>query len=247
MTKLHLASASFPRRLAVAALVCFAICVCADSAKAVDGSELNASIGLWAPLFPDFQVDSTTDDSDELGGIVELSGHHRFDGYRTSAEGSIFYAEAGDISLFGYEALLRDTWSFQSGDWSAGFGFSQLTFDQSLLNANLESDFRGAKVVGGWETAFGRRPVWIDLGLGLYDMNGTFSRAGQADQIVEEFATTFSVEMKTDVCMWGIAARPSLKAEYISDLASFNNGILSTEEGVVLSAMLELRLANRRR
>lgn len=246
MMKLPPVSTSLPRQLVAAALACLAVCAFAQPASAVDGSELNASVGLWAPLFPDFQVDSTTDDSDEIGALVELSGHHRFDGYRTSAEGSIFYGDAGDISLFGYEALLRDTWSFQSGEWSAGFGFSQLTYDQDLLNANLESDFRGAKVVGGWETAFGRRPLWLDLGLGLYDMNGTFSRPGQADQEVSEFATTFSVEMKTDVCLWGIAARPSLKAEYISDLASFNNGVLATDEGVVLSAMLELRLANRR-
>lgn len=212
----------------------------------VDGSELNASFGLWAPLFPGFQTGGVTDDSDELGGLVELYGHHRFDGYLTSAEGSIFYGDAGDITLFGYEALLRDTWSFAAGDLSAGFGYSQMIFDQTLAGAGLESNFRGAKVVAGWETAFGGRPVWLDLGLGLYDLDGTYSPSAGADQTINDFTTTFSVETKTDLCLWGIAARPSLKIEYLSDLAAFQNNQLVTDDGLILSAMLELRLAGRR-
>ncbi|MEM9644496.1 MAG: hypothetical protein AAF989_05845 [Planctomycetota bacterium] len=217
-----------------------------QTAAAVDGTELNATVGLWAPLLPDLEVGSTRDSSDELGGIVGLSGHHRFDGYRTSVEAGVFYGDAGDISLFGYEALLRDTWEFGLGDFSAGFGYSALNYEQDYAGANLDSDYQGAKVVAGWETMFGRQPLWIDLGLGLYDMDGTYTAPAGAVFENNTFATTYSVALKTETCLWGIAARPTLKFEYLSDIATFQGGNIGTDDAVVLSAMIEFRLANLR-
>ncbi len=215
-------------------------------ALAVGGSELNANVGVWAPLLPDLEVPPAGSQSqDDVGVIVGLSGHHRFEGYRTNIEGSIFYGHAGDTSLFGFEGLLRDTWEFDFADLSAGGGYSQMTFDQDVGGANLESAFRGAKVVAGWESVFGNRPIWIDLGLGLYDLNGTFTSPTGSIQEMSEFTTTYSVALKTDTSLWGVAARPTLKLEYLSDIATFQGGRLGTDDAVILSAMIELSLLNR--
>ncbi|QDV64959.1 MULTISPECIES: hypothetical protein [Crateriforma] len=222
-------------------------CCSADvrQAAAVDGSEISGSVGSWAPFLPTYEVGAASDDQDDYGFLARLRGHHRFDGYRTSIEGSIFYGDAGDTSLFGYEGLLRDTWEFSFADLSAGGGFSQMTFDQDFAGTNLENDYTGGKVVAGFESMFGHRPFWIDFGLGLYDLNGTFTPAAGPVETIDEFTTTYSVALRTEACFFGVAARPMMKFEFLSDMASYQNGQLGTDDGFILSSAIEFRLVGR--
>ncbi|TWT98964.1 hypothetical protein [Neorhodopirellula pilleata] len=210
------------------------------SAHAIEGTELNASVGLWAPLLPDIEA-ATTTDGESIGTIVGLRGHHRFEGYRTSIEGGVQYGVTDDVEMFGFDALLRDTWSFGIGDLSAGTGYSQMNWKQEGAGGFIDSDYRGAKVVGGWETAFGRRPLWIDLTLGLYDLNGKYSNvAGVVQAEIDEFTTTWGLDIKSDVKFFGIPGRAVFGITYLEDFTTWKGGAIGTDDAVVLTGALEL-------
>lgn len=207
---------------------------------AVEGTELNGSIGLWAPLLPDIRA-ATSSDGESIGTIVGLRGHHRFEGYRTSIEGGVQYGITEDVEMFGFDALLRDTWSFGIGDLSAGTGYSQMNWKQEGAGSDIDSDYRGAKVVGGWERAFGNRPLWIDLTLGFYDLNGSYvgdNGAVQAD--IDEFTTTWGLDVKSNVHCFGIPGRAVFGITYLEDITTWQNGAIGTDDAVVLTGSLEL-------
>lgn len=214
----------------------------APKAHAVEGTELNSSLGLWAPLLPELRDDS----GDSIGTVLSLSGHHRFAGFLTNVESGVTYGVTDSAEMFGFEMLLRDTWTLGDHELSAGFGYSQMNWEQEDGQHFLDSDFHGAKIVGGWQTLFGRRPVWLDMSLGLYDMNGGYlgEDGVGGDNVAEtdEFATVFGFEWKTDVTCCGVPARTVFGLDYISDITTWQDGHIGTDDAVVLTGALELRL-----
>lgn len=220
----------------------------AQSAQAIDGTEVNGSVGIWAPMLPDFQTPAGNDNQDDVGVIVGLGTQHRFEGVRTSSHFDVFYGDAGDISAFGLDALLRDTWDFGDHHLSAGFGFSMLNFDQDVsipaipLGGSIDSDFIGGKIVAGWQSNVGQTPVWIDFSLGLYDMNADYSGEVAAVPVtgtLSDFSTLYGLEFKADSTCMGVPVRPSFKVEYIDNFAQWAGGQLQTDDAVVLTGQLE--------
>lgn len=210
----------------------------AAPAHAIEGTELNSSIGIWAPLLPTLNNDS----GDSVGTIVGLGGHHRFDGYMTSVETGIKYGVSDTAEMIGVDALLRDTWEFGDHHLSAGFGYSMMNWNQEAGNHEIESDYQGAKVVTGWQTVFGRTPLWLDLSLGLYDLNGSYVGGGGATGEVNDFATTYGFDIKTDFDVFGIPARAVLGFNYLDDFASWQAGQMGTDDAVVLTGAVEFLL-----
>ena len=214
----------------------------APTANAVDGTELNSSVGLWAPLLPGSQDES----GDSLGTYLTLSGHHRFDGFLTNIESAVSYGVSDSAEMLGFEILLRDTWKFGDSELSAGFGYSQMNWDQQRRRHALDSDHRGAKIVGGWQTLLGRRPIWLDISLGLYDLNGRYvgedGLGGYDVARNDAFATTIGFKWKTDGTCWGIPARTVFGLDYIDDITTWRDGDIGTDEAVVWTTAMELRL-----
>ena len=221
----------------------------APTARAIEGTEVNGSVGIWAPMLPDFSAGGGVDEQDGVGVIVGMNAQHRFEGVRTSSHFDIFYGDAGDISAFGLDALLRDTWEFGDHQLSAGFGFSMIDFDQDVVvpavvrGGNLDSDFVGAKIVAGWQSTFGRTPVWVDFSLGLYDMDASYSGrpivGPPVTGTLSEFATLYGLEFNADSTFMGIPVRPSFKVEYIDNFAEWAGGQLQSDGAVILTGQLE--------
>lgn len=208
-----------------------------SSASAIEGTELNSSVGLWAPLLPHLHDDS----GDSVGTIVGLAGHHRFDGYRTSVESDIKYGVTDSTEMLGVDALLRDTWHFGKHHLSAGFGYSMMNWEQEAGSHTIESDYQGAKIVTGWETVFGRRPVWVDLSLGLYDLDGSYVGGGNTGTI-GGFAETYGVDVKSEFDCFGIPSRAIFGVNYLDDFASWKAGEMETDDAVVLTGAIEFFL-----
>lgn len=209
----------------------------AAPASAVDGSELNSSVGVWAPLLPSLGTSS----GDSIGTIVGLGGHHRFNGYRTSIESDVKYGVTNTTEMIGVDAIMRDTWDFGDHHLSAGFGYSMMNWDQDSGNQSIDSDYQGAKVVAGWQKMFGRTPLWLDLSLGLYDLNGSYASGAITDEI-SDFSTTYGIDLKTDFNVFGIPSRAILGFNYLDNFAAWKGGQLGTDDAVVLTAALEFRL-----
>ncbi|WP_236624763.1 hypothetical protein [Rhodopirellula sp. SWK7] len=214
----------------------------ANSASAIEGTELNSSVGLWAPLLPDLANDS----GDSVGTVLGLSGHHRFDGYRTSIESGVTYGISDSAEMVGVDVLLRDTWDFGKHHLSAGFGYSMMDWDQDTAGHDIESNYQGAKVVTGWETCFGRTPVWLDLTLGLYDLDGAYvgddGAGGFNTGTTGGFTTTYGFDIKTEFDCCGIPARAIFGLNYFDDFAVWRAGQVDTEDAVVLNGSIEFRL-----
>jgi hypothetical protein len=226
-------------RVGVALLGFAAVTWSASSAHAVDGTELTSRKAIWAPLLPSFQGDS----GDSVGFLTDIRGHHRFNGYRTSVEGNFTYAVSDDTEMYGFDAVMRDTWTFGVHDLSAGTGYSQMEWKQEISDNELDNSYRGAVVVAGWETAFGRRPVWIDLRLGLYDLDGQFvSSDGATTGSINKFTTTYGIDVKHDICVWGIPGRTVLGIDYMADYATWDGANMGFDDAVVLKAGFELLL-----
>lgn len=213
-----------------------------SEAMAVDGTEMGATVGIWAPLLPDVEG-GVSHNGESLGTIIGLRGHHRFDGFRTSIEAAVNYGITDDAEMFGFDVLLRDTWSFGIGDLSAGTGYSQMNWQHEGSGHQLDSDFRGAKVVGGWEAPFGHELLWIDLTLGLYDLNGSYLGDGGATRAeIDTFTTTWGIDVKSDTAMFGMPVRTVFGVNYLSDITSWQGGQIGTDDAVVLTGSLEFRL-----
>lgn len=209
-------------------------------AKAIEGTEVGASVGVWAPLLPSVEA-AAFQDGDSIGTIIGLRGHHRFQGYRTSIEAAVNYGITDEAEMFGFDVLLRDTWSFDIGDLSAGAGYSQMNWKQEGAGHDLDSDYRGAKIIGGWETAYKFQPLWIDLSVGLYDMNGSYTGNGASAEI-DTFTTTWGIDIKTDTDLYGMPVRTIFGLNYLSDITTWKNGAIGTDDAVVLTGALEFRL-----
>ncbi len=207
------------------------------SASAIDGSELNSSVGVWAPLLPSLGSSS----GDSVGTIVGLGGHHRFHGYRTSVESNIKYGVTNTTQMINFDAIMRDTWDFGDHHLSAGFGYSMMNWDQDAGNQSIDSDYQGAKVVTGWQTVFGRTPIWLDLSLGLYDLAGDYTNGGAIGHI-SQFTTTYGIDLKTDFNTFGIPSRAVLGVNYFDDFAAWQAGQLGTDNAVVLTGAIEFLL-----
>ncbi len=215
--------------------------VCSTPVWAIEGTTVASSAGLWAPLLPQITAGAVSDSGDSLGTIVKLSGHHRFDDFRTSVESGVEYGVTDSTELFAYEFLLRDTWSFEIGELSAGTGFSQMHWTQDAGVHQLESDYTGAKIIGGWETTFGRQPIWIDLTLGLYDFDGTYTN-GIVDEKIDTFTTTWSLDFKFDCASFKIPMRFVTGIDYLSDITAWRANQITTDDAVALTASVEFRL-----
>ncbi|WP_230256462.1 hypothetical protein [Rhodopirellula halodulae] len=210
-----------------------------SSAFAVEGTELTSRKAIWAPLLPDYKGEN----GDSVGFLTDIRGHHRFDGYLTSIEGRVNYAISDDTEMYGFEALLRDTWTFGIHDLSAGTGYSQMEWKQEINNDELDNSYRGALIVAGWETAFGRRPLWIDLRLGLYDLNGQYvGNDGLTTGSISTFTTTWGLEIKNDIEICGIPGRAVFGIDYLTDYATWQNNAIGLDDAVVLQAGVELLL-----
>lgn len=213
-----------------------------SEAMAIEGTELAATVGIWAPLLPDVEAGASTN-GESLGTIFGLKGHHRFEGYRTSIEAMVNYGITDEAEMFGFDVLLRDTWSFDIGDLSAGTGYSQMNWQQEGSGHQLDSDFRGAKIVAGWEAPFSNELFWIDLTLGLYDLNGSYvGNGGLTTAEIDTFTTTWGIDVKSDTAMFGMPVRTVFGVNYLSDITSWKNGQIGTEDAVVLTGSLEFRL-----
>jgi len=213
----------------------------ASPALAVEGAELNGSVGIWAPLLPTLRNSS----GDSIGTVIGMSGHHRFDGYKTSVEAGIRYGLTDTTEMLGVDALLRDTWDIGDNRLSAGFGYSMMNWNQEAGNHEIDSDYQGAKIVAGWHTMFGRTPVWLDLSLGLYDLNGRYAGdngGGLVTGEIDEFATTYGFDIKTDFDVRGIPARAVFGVNYLDDFSTWQNGQMGTGDAVVLTGALEFFL-----
>jgi hypothetical protein len=208
---------------------------------AIEGTTVASSVGLWAPLLPQITDGGTSESGDSLGTIMKLSGHHRFDGYRTSVESGVEYGVTDSAELFAYEFLLRDTWSFEIGELSAGTGFSQMHWMQDAGVHQLESDYTGAKIIAGWETTFGRQPIWIDLTFGLYDFDGTYTN-GIIEEKIDTVATTWSLDFKFDCASFKIPMRFVTGIDYLSDITAWRANQITTDDAVALTASVEFKL-----
>jgi len=226
----------------LAALIAALICgLNAPNAQAVEGTEFNATGGIWAPLLPNLQAGALNDSGDSVGGIVGLSGHHRFDGYRTSVECNVTYCVTDSVEMIGFDGLLRDTWVFDFGDLSAGFGYSQMDWEQSIATHNLESTYQGAKIIFGWEGAFGRRPLWVDLSIGLYDLDGTYVGLPVTAN-TSKFTTTYGLKVKHDCELFGVPARAIFGFDYLSDITTWQGGQIGTDDACALTGAIEFHL-----
>lgn len=205
--------------------------------SAIDGSELNSSVGVWAPLLPSLGTSS----GDSIGTIVALGGHHRFEGFLTSVESNVRYGVTNNTEMINVDAIMRDTWDFGEHHLSAGFGYSMMNWDQDSGNQSIDSDYQGAKVVAGWQTVFGRTPVWLDLSLGLYDLNGRYTD-GAITREISDFALTYGVDLKTDFHWFGVPSRAVLGVNYLDDFAAWQAGQLVTDDAVVLTGAVEFLL-----
>ncbi len=217
--------------------VCMTLALGMSPASAIDGSELNTSVGVWAPLLPSLGSSS----GDSIGTIVGLGGHHRFEGYRTSVESNIKYGVTNTTEMINFDAIMRDTWDFGDHHLSAGFGYSMMNWDQDAGNQSIDSDYEGAKVVAGWQSTFGRTPVWLDLSLGLYNLDGSYTSGAVSDHF-SDFATTYGVDLKTDFVAFGIPSRAVFGVNYLYDFAAFQDGQLGTDDAVVLTGAVEFLL-----
>ncbi|MFG0290963.1 MAG: hypothetical protein ACF8CQ_22525 [Rhodopirellula sp. JB044] len=214
----------------------------ARPAYAVEGSVIEGGVGLWAPLLPELtEVGGASDSGDSVGTLLELSGHHRFDGYLTSVEAGVEYGVTNSVEMFGYEFLLRDTWSFKIGELSAGTGFSQMEWDRDWGHRKITNDYTGAKIRGGWETTFGRQPIWIDLTLGIYDFDGTYDD-GVNSETVSEVTTTWGLDVKADCDLFRIPMRFVGGIDYLNDMTTWDAGQIGTDDAVALSGSIEFRL-----
>ncbi|MCM2373522.1 hypothetical protein [Aporhodopirellula aestuarii] len=237
----RLASAAF------AAVTCLGFIVGSGTfehvpASAIEGSPIDGSIGIWAPLLPELSdAGGASDSGDSIGTTLELSGHHRFEGFLTSVEGGVEYGVTDSVEMFAYEFLLRDTWSFAIGELSAGTGFSQMQWDRDWGNREISSDYIGAKIIGGWETTFGRQPIWIDLKIGLYDFDGRYDDAVNHETI-SKFTTTWGVDVKADCDRFGIPMRFVAGVDYLRDMTTWEAGQIGTEDAVALTGAVEFRL-----
>ncbi|CAD73366.1 hypothetical protein [Rhodopirellula baltica] len=226
-------------KIAVAVLGFASVTWSASSAQAVDGTELTSRKAIWAPLLPTYQGDS----GDSVGFLTDIRGHHRFDGYRTSVEGNFTYAVSDNTEMYGFDAIMRDTWTFGVHDLSAGTGYSQMEWKQEIGDNELDNSYRGALVVAGWETAFGRRPVWVDLRLGLYDLDGKYvGNDGVTTGTNNKFTTTFGFDVKHDITVCGIPGRTVFGLDYFSDYATWDGANMGFDDAVVLRAGFELLL-----
>jgi hypothetical protein len=210
---------SFARKCLKGLLVSLTTLLLHHSALALEGSGVDASVGVWAPFLPAFNSPALSDSQDEFGSIVGLRTYHRFQGYRTNVEAGINFGHTSNIQMLNYEAGLRDTWDTRYGGLSAGLLFSGINFDQDIGASQIDSDLIGAKIVGGWETVVGRTPLWIDLGLGLYDLNANYTGAAPPQQAtLSEFTTTYSIAARTKHCCMGVPVSPMIGVEYFSDM-----------------------------
>jgi len=211
---------------------------------AIEGSPVDGSLGVWSPLLPRvLDANGDSDSGDSVGTILELSGHHRFDGFLTSVEAGVEYGVTDSTEMFAYEFLIRDTWSwsYEIGELSAGTGFSQMQWEQNWGHRTISSDYTGAKIVAGWETTFGRQPIWIDLTLGLYDFDGTYRDASDNEKI-STFTTTWGIDFKADYERFGIPMRFVVGVDYLRDMTHWDGGKIGTEEGGALTGAIEFRL-----
>lgn len=228
-------------------VACLAVALClsggvSSTAFAVDGSVIEGSVGIWAPLLPELtEVGGASDSGDSVGTLLELSGHHRFDGYLTSVEAGVEYGITDTVEMFGYEFLLRDTWSFDVGELSAGTGFSQMQWDREWGNREIGSDYTGAKIRGGWETTFGRQPIWIDFTLGIYDFDGSYDD-GVNNETISKVTTTWGLDVKADCDRFGIPMRFVGGIDYLRDMTTWHAGQISTDDGLALTGAVEFRL-----
>ncbi len=226
---------------------CASSLIVTDHARAYHGTSLSGSTGVWAPMLPDAQIGAVNYDQEDIGIIVGVIGRHRFEGYRTSIEGEVNYGETGDISMLNYNVRLRDTWQFGSTGLSAGLGYSFINFDQEFgpgpVPSSIDSDLQGAQIVFGWEGYLNNRISWLDLTIGLYDLDGTYYGAVAPTGInVSEFTTSIGMEFRTQTSVWGIPVSPAIGFQYFTDLPEFNNGVLGTSDAVLLNGRLEFLL-----
>ena len=117
-----------------------------------------------------------------------------------------------------------------------------MNWQQETRGHQLDSDYRGAKVVGGWEAPFGYDQLWIDLTLGLYDLNGTYVGNAGANAEIDTFTTTWGVDVKSDTAMFGVPVRTVFGVNYFNDMTSWQGGQIGTDDAVVLTGSLEFRL-----
>ena len=116
-----------------------------------------------------------------------------------------------------------------------------MNWEQEGAGSEIDSDYRGAKVVGGWETAFGRKPLWVDLSLGLYDLDGRYvGDSGAIQAEISEFTTTWGLDVKSNVNCFGIPGRAVFGITYLEDITTWKDGAIGTDDAVVLTGALEL-------
>ncbi len=166
------------------------------------------------------------------------------------------------LSLWGVDLALRDTWRTRFGGLSAGAAFSYMSFDQEfkldrdnsrIVNEDLDNDYIGGKGFVGWDGCiFGHRSK-IDLAVGYFDLNVDYGFAGsttipgsRANQLAD-FATTVEGEFTTYFKIRGYDSNFTLGAMYISDFGQIVHdplvpASLTTDDAVLITGMVQITL-----
>ncbi len=166
-----------------------------------------------------------------------------------------------DVEHFGGDLIIRDTWQTRVGGLSAGIAYSLMEFEQefelrdgaiNLFNEDLDTHFKGAKIVSGWDGYLWNRASTFDLNVGIYSMNADYSAtsgtvpASFADDLSK---TTYTIE--TAFTTWteirGVDVGWTFGVTYFADMPTIDHRAgsaakLSTDSAVTGTFMVELLL-----
>ncbi len=166
-----------------------------------------------------------------------------------------------DVSHYGFDASLRDTWRTQFGGLSTGCGFSYMAFDQDfdvkysgarLFEEELDSDFVGGKAFVGWDGLFLGRQSNVDLTGGFYDVTGNYqfsggSIAGSKTDEIKTTSGTFDASFTTWTVFAGRDIGMTGGAMYIAEMPSIQRdasgaSVLGTDDAAVFRLMVQILL-----
>jgi hypothetical protein len=166
------------------------------------------------------------------------------------------------LSQWGIDVALRDTWRTRFGGLSAGVAFSYMYFDQEfkldratsrIVNEDVDSDYLGGKGFVGWDGCILGRQSKLDVAVGYFDLDvdyrfvGSATIPGTLTNTLAENATTVEGEFTTYFKVRGYDSNFTFGVMYISDFAQIVHdplvpASLTTDDAVMITGMVQIAL-----
>ena len=198
--------------------------------------------------------------SNQTGGPDGINVFSPLDGSGNAFTGGSAHL-GSDLSHYGIDLTIKDTWQTRFGGLSAGMAFSYMAFDQNfeaeynqirLLSEDLNSDFLGGKAVFGWDGFVLGRATTLDLGFGYYDLEADYqfeggAVAGSLSKDLVDFAGTVDVKWTTWTQIGRFYTGLSIGGMYISDMPTIHHNAgsqvsLGTDDAATINATIEILL-----